>query len=187
MSQISIETLKALHIIFVVTWFAGLFYIFRLFIYQTEAQSKDQTAKKILTDQFKLMSWRLWYMITWPSAILTLIIGSSMIFKNPGLFYQSWFQVKLFFILLLYMYQLFGQRTFKRLQNDHYSMSGFTLRLWNEVPTVILISVVFLVKLNTEIKWYWGVIGIMGIAFVLAAVTKRYKKHRIQKEATNEE
>ena len=67
--------LKALHIIFVVTWFAGLFYIVRLFIYQTEAAQKPEPAREILQTQYKLMSKRLWYIITWPSAILASIFA----------------------------------------------------------------------------------------------------------------
>jgi len=67
--------LKALHIIFIVTWFAGLFYIVRLFIYHTEAQDEEEVARIILQKQYKIMSKRLWYGITWPSAILTAILG----------------------------------------------------------------------------------------------------------------
>ena len=66
--------LKALHIIFVVTWFAGMFYMPRLFIYNTEAGEKDNAAKNALRDQFKIMMKRLWLGITWPSAILTLVL-----------------------------------------------------------------------------------------------------------------
>ena len=75
MTQDSLEVIKALHIIFVVTWFAGLFYIVRLFIYQREAQDKPERERAVLTEQFKLMSKRLWLGITWPSAIITSILG----------------------------------------------------------------------------------------------------------------
>jgi len=62
--------IKALHLIFVVTWFAGLFYIPRLFIYHLEALEKPSPEREILAKQFRLMTRRLWYIITWPSAIL---------------------------------------------------------------------------------------------------------------------
>ncbi|MFT5985892.1 MAG: putative membrane protein, partial [Planctomycetota bacterium] len=62
--------LKSLHLIFVITWFAGLFYIVRLFVYQIEAQSKESPAREILSEQYKIMTKRLWYIITWPSMIL---------------------------------------------------------------------------------------------------------------------
>ena len=67
--------LKALHIIFIVTWFAGMFYIVRLFIYNTEAAGKAEPERGILQGQFSVMIRRLWFGITWPSAILTLILG----------------------------------------------------------------------------------------------------------------
>ena len=95
---------KALHIIFVVTWFAGLFYIPRIFIYQTEAEDKLEPAKSILQTQFKLMSKRLWYIITWPSAILASIFGIWLIYLNPVWLEQPWMLVKLAFVLALYFY-----------------------------------------------------------------------------------
>ena len=74
--------LKALHIVFVVTWFAGLFYMPRLFIYNTEAGEKSTEAKAALREQLGIMQQRLWYGITWPSAILTLILGTTVLFNG---------------------------------------------------------------------------------------------------------
>ena len=98
---------KALHIIFVVTWFAGLFYIPRLFIYQTEAEDKLEPAKSILQTQYKLMSKRLWYIITWPSAILASIFGIWMLIQNPFYLSQPWMLVKIAFVFALYFYHGF--------------------------------------------------------------------------------
>ena len=64
------NTIKALHLIFVITWFAGLFYIVRLFVYHAEAKQKEDVEQRILVKQYQLMQFRLWYIITWPSAIL---------------------------------------------------------------------------------------------------------------------
>src|ERR1035441_1745460 len=84
--------LKATHIVFVVTWFAGLFYIPRLFIYHTEAQEKPEPEKTILSNQFKIMTKRLWYGITWPSMVLTYILGFSVASCNASLYFSSgWF------------------------------------------------------------------------------------------------
>ena len=115
--------LKSLHIIFVVTWFAGLFYIIRLFIYQTEAQDKSDVEKRVLTDQFKLMSRRLWYGITWPSAVLTLIFGTSVLWQRPFYLDQPWMHIKLTFVVLLFVYHYLSHRIFINLQNDKYSYS----------------------------------------------------------------
>jgi len=93
---------KALHIIFVVTWFAGLFYIVRLFIYHVEAQDKEEPAKSILQTQYKLMSKRLWYIITWPSAVLAGIFAVWMLVLEPSYLTMIWMHVKLSFVFVLY-------------------------------------------------------------------------------------
>src|ERR1043165_9380448 len=99
--------LKAIHIIFIVTWFAGMFYIVRLFIYNTEANAKAEPERSILQKQFNVMIRRLWFGITWPSAIITLIIGpwvmlnagwDKLIFQPAG----KWLLIKLIFVILLY-------------------------------------------------------------------------------------
>src|SRR6478735_4904725 len=96
------EYVKALHIIFIVTWFSGMFYIVRLFIYNTEAEEKTGPAREILTAQFRVMSRRLWLGITWPSAILTLILGPWMWILMGST--PEWLIVKLIFVVLLYGY-----------------------------------------------------------------------------------
>ncbi|MTI32048.1 CopD family protein, partial [Xanthovirga aplysinae] len=136
--------LKALHIIFVVTWFAGLFYIVRLFIYQTEAYQKDEATQKVLIPQFKLMSRRLWFGITWPSAILTLIFGLSVLhIYLPNL--PTWLWIKLGFVAVLYFYHLYCHKIFKQLQRDKIKFTSQQLRIWNEVSSLLLVSIVFLV------------------------------------------
>ncbi|MGV3657580.1 MAG: CopD family protein, partial [Chitinophagaceae bacterium] len=92
---------KALHIIFIVTWFSGLFYIVRLFIYNTEAAEKEEPEKSILQKQFSIMIKRLWLGITWPSAVLTLIFGPWMWIQLDYL--PQWLFVKLFFVTGLYL------------------------------------------------------------------------------------
>ena len=93
------EYVKALHLIFIVTWFAGLFYIVRLFIYQTEALEKPEHERLILKPQLDLMARRLWYIITWPSAVLTLIFGFWVLTYRWGYLQQEFMQAKLIFVL----------------------------------------------------------------------------------------
>ena len=92
---------KALHIFFVVAWFAGLFYVPRLFIYHIEATKKASPEKEILTKQLKIMTRRLWYIISWPSAILTILCGVLMLTIIPSWILQKWMIVKLSFVALL--------------------------------------------------------------------------------------
>ena len=113
------DYLKAFHIIFVITWFAGLFYIVRLFIYQTEANKKPSPEKEILQNQYKIMSRRLWYMITWPSAILASVFAFWFLFTDLAFYLtQSWMLIKLGFVGLLFIYQLACQKIYSQLQND---------------------------------------------------------------------
>src|SRR6188472_41617 len=128
---------KALHIIFIVTWFSGLFYMVRLLIYNTEAGQKDELERRILRNQFSIMQKRLWYGITWPSAILTLIFGVWI-----GLLYGSlpaWLVVKLFFVLALFIYHLSLHSIFQQQRRENFRWSSQQLRTWNEVATVFLI------------------------------------------------
>ena len=82
------DTVKALHIIFVVSWFAGLFYIVRLFVYHTEAQEKEELERNILSAQFEIMEKRLWWIITTPAMVLTIVFGTWMILLNPDYYLQ---------------------------------------------------------------------------------------------------
>ena len=172
---------KSLHIIFVITWFAGLFYIVRLFIYQTEAEDKLQPAKEILQTQFKLMSKRLWYIITWPSSILAGGFGFWMIYQNPYYLLEPWMIVKLAFVLALYFYHGFCHHIFKKLQNDIIKYSAFRLRIFNEIATIILFAIVFLVTLKSAINSVWGVIGIILFGILMMLGIKLYKTIRKNK------
>lgn len=173
--------IKALHIIFVVTWFAGLFYIIRLFIYHVEAEKKIAPAKEILQTQYKLMSKRLWYIITWPSAILASLFAFWMLYESPYYLSEPWMHVKLAFVLALYFYHYSCHRIYKQLQNDIIKYSAFKLRLWNEVATIILFAIVFLVTLKSAINWVWGVVGILLFGILLMLFIRLYKKIRAKK------
>ena len=174
--------LKALHIIFVVTWFAGLFYIVRLFIYHVEANDKDENAKAILQEQYKIMSKRLWYGITWPSAILTLFFATWLLSTNFAYYMsQSWMHIKLTFVAALYVYHLMCHRMFVQLIKDKLYLSSFKLRLWNEIATVFLFAIVFLVVLKSAISWVWAVAGIILFGVLLMLAIRTYKKIRENK------
>lgn len=170
--------LKALHIIFIVTWFSGLFYIVRLFIYHVEANDLDQTERNVLQSQYKLMSKRLWYMITWPSAILTLIFGSTLLYTIPFYLTMPWMHIKLAFVFLLFVYHFICHRIFKQLQSNQFKWSSTQLRIWNEVATLILFAIVFLVVLKNSLSWIWGVTGIISFGILLMVLIKVYKNFR---------
>ena len=170
--------LKSFHIIFVVTWFAGLFYIVRLFIYFIEAQDQTDTERKVLQNQYKIMMKRLWYIITWPSMILALIFAIGLLIKMPFYLSESWMHAKLTFVFLLVIYHFICGEIYKNLQKDIINHSSFKMRLWNEGATLLLFAIVFLVVLKSEINALIGVVGFVGLAILLMIGIKVYKKYR---------
>jgi len=170
--------IKSLHLIFVITWFAGLFYIVRLFVYQIEANDKPSPEKEILQKQYKIMTYRLWYIITWPSAILATIFALLLLHLNPGFIEMPWMQVKLGFVVLLFIYHFKCQKIYTELQNDTVKYTSNFMRLWNEGATIILFAVVFLVILKNAINWIYGVVGIVLFSVIIMLGFKFYKRIR---------
>ncbi|MEO8720927.1 MAG: CopD family protein [Ginsengibacter sp.] len=167
---------KALHIIFVVTWFSGLFYIVRLFVYSAEANKKDEPERSILLKQFSVMQKRLWYGITWPSAILTIFFGTWL-----GILYgnlPTWLLIKLFFVLGLFIYHLSLHFIFRQQQRDIFKWNSQQLRIWNELATVFLLCIVMLAVVKQLLSVAWS-IGVL-IVFILLLMTaiKVYKRFR---------
>ncbi|MCH6198759.1 CopD family protein [Aquiflexum sp. LQ15W] len=179
------EYIKALHIIFVTTWFAGLFYIVRLFIYQTEALEKPEEEKKILAPQLNLMANRLWYIITWPSAILTLIFGTWVFYYRWGYIYSGFMQAKLGFVLVLYIYHYICHRIYKDLQDGKTKWTSTQLRMWNEVATILLFAIVFLIVLKSLISVVWGIGGLLILSITMMLGIRWYKKVREKNQSEN--
>jgi putative membrane protein len=173
------DVIKALHIIFVVSWFAGLFYMVRLFIYDAEANLKSEPEKSILQKQFQIMQSRLWWIITTPAMILSFIFGTWMILLNTTYYLSSpWMHLKLGFVLLLLIYHFLCQRIMKKFVLGIYNWSGNQLRLWNELATLFLVIIVFIVVLKNTMNWIYGTIGFFATGVLLMLGIKLYKTLR---------
>ena len=170
--------IKSLHIIFVVTWFAGLFYTPRLFIYFIEASKKKNPDKNILIEQFKIMIYRLWYIITWPSSILATVFGVWLLILVPQWIGESWMIVKLGFVVILIFYHLKTHFIQKDLRSDIIKYSSNFMRIWNEGSTLVLFSVVFLVSLKNSINWTYSIISLICFVIIILIFMKLYKKIR---------
>jgi putative membrane protein len=171
--------IKAIHIIFIVTWFSGMFYIVRLFIYNTEAAEKTSPEREILLAQFGIMIKRLWLGITWPSAILTLIFGPwiwIMLGSTP-----QWLVVKLIFVVILYTYHFSLHVLYREQQKGIFRFSSQKLRIWNEMATLLLFAIVFLASVKQAMSWIFGIAGLVSLALVLMLAIRIYKKLRKQK------
>jgi protoporphyrinogen IX oxidase len=172
--------LKALHIIFVVTWFAGLFYMPRLFIYNTEAANKPEEIRNALRTQFTKMMKPLWYGITWPSAVLTLILGLTVLFRggwNSVLFEPAgkWLLIKLVFVIGLFGYHFSLQYIFNQQVKGVFKYSSQQLRIWNEVATIFLVAIVMLAVVKQNMSWAWGLTGLVLFVILLMCTIKIYK------------
>ena len=169
---------KALHLIFVITWFAGLFYIPRLFIYHIEALKKSKVEAALLVSQFKIMEKRLWYIITWPSAILTVLFAGWLLYLMPEWLLQPWMHLKLFFVFLLFLYHFKTHKMFLKFKQDSATYSSAYMRIWNEGATLLLFAIVFLAILKDSMHWISGMLGLIGLGVVLFLGIKLYKKTR---------
>jgi protoporphyrinogen IX oxidase len=168
--------LKALHIVFIVTWFAGMFYIVRLFIYNAEAEDRPEVERNILRQQFALMIKRLWFGITWPSAILTLIFGPWVMYTF-GYFnaIPNWLWIKILFVVGLYAYHFSLHHIYKQQMNGVFKYSSQKLRMWNEVATIFLIAIVMLVVVKQNMSWVWGLLGLVLFVVILMSAIRIYK------------
>lgn len=174
--------IKALHVIFVVTWFAGLFYIVRLFVYQAEAKDMSENERSVLVPQFKIMAKRLWYGITWPSMILATTFGIWMIIDTPAMLKVDYMQIKFGFVGGLIIYHLICHSFYKKLQNDRDTNSGNFYRIWNELATLFLVAIMFIIIMKSALNWVYGTVGFVLFAIILMLAIKLYKRIRETKK-----
>ncbi len=168
--------IKALHVIFIVTWFAGLFYLPRLLIYNTEANEQEEAAKTALQQQFSIMIRRLWWGITWPSAILTLVFGGTTWYLLGSL--PTWLLVKLFFVAGLYAYHIAMHLLVKQQLQGIFRYSSQQLRIWNEVATIFLVAIVMLAVVKQAISFVWALAGLLLFIILLMSAIRIYKMLR---------
>ena len=170
--------LKAVHIIFVVTWFAGLFYMPRLLVHMIEANEKTEPEKSILLKQLTKMASGLWYGITWPSAIITLVMGASLLIDQLVWLQYGFMHIKLTLVFFLYIFHFSLHYLFGQLKRGVLKFSSTQMRLWNEVSTLFLISIVFLIVLKSALSIVWGIAGLLVVTLIIMMGVRIYKKYR---------
>ena len=131
---------KAFHVIAMVAWFAGLFYLPRLFVYHADATDS------ISIERFKTMEYRLYYAIMWPAALLTTILGLWLISYNPVYYFKSgWMHAKLGFVVLLMVYHGLCGHYLRLFKQNNNKKSAYFYRVFNEIPTLLLVGMIILV------------------------------------------
>jgi len=169
---------KSLHIIFMVAWYAGLFYIVRLMIYEREAQERPAQEADVLIPQMRLMQRRLWHIIIFPGMALTVIFGTWMLILNPILLKAGFMHVKLALVAGLLIYQFVTYSWFRKAGSAPLTKSSSFLRIWNEVATLFLFAIVFTVVMKNGMSWLYGVGGLLALAILLMAGIRIYKATR---------
>lgn len=169
---------KAIHIIFVVTWFAGLFYLVRLFIYHIEAAEKEEPARSILQEQYMLMQKRLFSIIANPSMYGTVLTGGWLLYTFSTYLQSPWMHIKLTLVVGLIIYHHFCLSIMKKFRKGEINYSSTQMRIINEVATLFLVGIVFLVVLKQSLSLLWGVLGLILLGVSLMLGIRIYKRIR---------
>ncbi|MBS1681943.1 MAG: CopD family protein [Bacteroidetes bacterium] len=167
---------KAFHIIFIVTWFAGLFYVVRLFIYNREACDRPEAERIVLQQQFNLMIKRLWLGITWPSCIITLILGTWLTLILGAV--PDWLVIKIIFVIGLLLYHLSLHVIYLQQKQGAFKFTSSQLRLWNEAATVFLVAIVLVVVAHGQLNFKWFIGGIFLLILLLIGGFWSYRSFR---------
>ncbi|MCP4437621.1 MAG: hypothetical protein GY810_01625 [Aureispira sp.] len=176
------EFWKAIHFIGLVSWFAGLFYLPRLFIYHVEAlDDKDTKRGQILVEQFSIMEGRLYKIIMNPALIITFIGGVAMIYVRGWEWWKFnlWLHWKLLLVFGLVAYHHYCGRLIKRLANGEKVMTSTKLRLFNEITTLFLLAIVLLAVYKGRLNFVYAFFGLVGTGILLGMGVKWYKKIRM--------
>ena len=174
---------KAFHLIGVVVWFAGLFYLVRLFVYHAEAAQEPEPAQSILKKQYEIMEKRLYNIITTPGMVVTVAMAIGLISTEPEILKSGWLHIKLAFVLLLLGYHFYCGRIIKKLANDECQWTGQQFRALNEAPTVFLVVIVLLAVFKNNLPLDLTTWLIVALIIAMAASIQLYaKKRRKDKE-----
>ncbi|MEM6316688.1 MAG: CopD family protein [Bacteroidota bacterium] len=171
---------KALHVFGFVAWFAGLFYLVRIFVYHTEAMERPEPARSILVKEFNAMQWRVYKIICNPGMMITWFCGLAMlhIYGLEWLKSNPWMHVKLVLLVALLAYHLHAKKVIQKLERGETYFSSYQFRLWNELPTLFLLSIALLAVYKNTINFLYAFLGIIGFAFALVMAAKMYKNYR---------
>ena len=174
---------KAFHLIGIVVWFSGLFYLVRLFIYHVEANEQPEPARKILKNQYQIMEKRLYNIITTPGMVVTVAMAIGLLITEPEVLKEGWLHIKLLFVAVLIAYHFYCARLIKQLAAEQCPWSSQQLRALNEAPTVILVVIVLLAVFKNNLPTDITAWGIFAMIIAMVATIQLYaKKRRLDKE-----
>lgn len=169
---------KTLHIVGVVVWFAGLFYLVRLFIYHREAEELEPALREPFQAQYCLMEKRLANIITTPGMAVAVAMAVGLLLVEPLWLKQPWMHAKLAVVAGLLVYHWFCYRLMGQLQRDECRWSGRQLRALNELPTLMLVLVVMLVVFKNQFPTGAATWFLVALVVVMAGSIQFYARWR---------
>ena len=179
---------KTLHIVGVVVWFAGLFYLVRLFIYHVEAEELAPELRVPFQEQYSLMEKRLANIITTPGMVVAVSMAICLLIAQPSWLQQGWMHAKLACVAALLAYHAFCYRVMGQLQAGTFTWNGKQLRALNELPTLLLVIVVMLVVFKTQFPTSAATWFIVGLVVFMAGSIQFYARwRRLRAEAVAKE
>lgn len=174
---------KAFHIVGIVAWFAGLFYLPRLFVYHAEANEQPEPARSILQTQYQVMEKRLYRLIMTPALVLTLTMAIAMVISAPDLLKQRWLHIKIAFVVALLIYDHVCLRLMKQMAQGEFRLTGQQFRWFNEVPTVFFVAIVMLAVFKNDFPTSAAAWAIVAMVVAMAAIIQLYaRKRRLERE-----
>ena len=169
---------KAFHLIGVVVWFAGLFYLVRLFVYHAEANQEPEPAQSILKKQYEIMELRLYNIITTPGMIVTVAMAIGLISTEPEILKSGWLHIKMAMVLLLIGYHHYCKKLMKQLAKGECKWTGQQFRALNEAPTIFLVVIVLLAVFKNSLPLDLTTWLIVALVITMAASIQLYAKKR---------
>jgi putative membrane protein len=176
---------KSFHFIGIVVWFAGLFYLVRLFVYHAEAEEKPEPAKTILKEQYQIMEKRLYNLITTPGMFVTVLMAIGLISTEPDVLHDTWLHIKLTLVTLLIGYHFYCGWLLKKLANNESRWTGQQFRALNEVPTVLLAMIVLLAVFKQNLPVSSTIATIIAMIVLMVVTINFYAKKRLNDQRKN--
>lgn len=169
---------KTFHLIGIVVWFAGLFYLVRLFVYHAEASQEPEPAQTILKKQYEIMEKRLYHIITMPGMVVTVAMAIGLLTTEPEVLREGWLHMKLAFVAALLIYHFYCGRIMRKLAAGECKWTGQQFRALNELPTIFLLLIVLLAVFKNNLPTDITAWGVFGLIVVMAATIQLYAKKR---------
>ncbi|MGF1515561.1 MAG: protoporphyrinogen oxidase HemJ [Elainellaceae cyanobacterium] len=174
---------KAFHLVGVVVWFAGLFYLVRLFVYHIEAQEQPEPARSILQNQYAVMEKRLLRIIATPGMVVTLVMAVGIVSQEPAVLHEWWLHTKLALVVGLMGYHHYCSRLMKKLAAGECQWGSKQMRALNELPTLLLVAIVLLAIFKNSFPTNITSYLIVGLIVLMAASIQFYaRKRRLDRE-----